>query len=740
MSSSLAGLFILATLFTGALLLWRANILGEQLNGSAQKASANLQGLQVRTRPTITSAAADRNNNTLTLTVNNDGNTSVGLSSFAKMDLIVLFDGGVPDPLELTYTPAITPDPGEWTRTSISGEFEPDVWNPEEELVITATFPGDDCYAGTVILSTPNGVEDSFPFVCSTLELYFHSEITTINSVEYFRLKNGIPADGSASTITSLFTEGQTGRVSPASNDGKFVYPLTNVTQIPAADWDITYRARRDKADQGFNWLTNAYDISIDTVSGSHNGADDSAILSHSTANFVVDGILLGDTIQNTTDGSSATVTAVTATTVTGTLSGGTQNDWDTGDAYIRAAPTSVWRDINLAPFVPEGATGAIVEVVESNNKDGRSALVRGKEDTRDYMSNAAFNEVRKKQHRWQIVKVDGNRNIQGFTEDVDVDFKLLGYTVGSDPGYIINSGVPPDVTPVQLNQWTTVDVSDYVDSDADGVILLVVHNKSEDKVYGIREVGATLVLFDEGLREWAYTMYLVGLNAQNHFEALVETADFRIYLVGQTKSSVNYYNLDATVADPSIGSWQTLDADDYNIPAISNGLILYVDTNSGTEELGFRHGDSTNDWNRDIKDKTHLQAGVGLNSANQWDMYMQNTSDDVRIAGYTRLVWMDIHTDVDVVVRQADGTIRATLATDVANTGNITGTDWQTYTTTLAFPGYTVVDPTDYLEIDLFAEATLNNSAESVSVEFRFDDPALGIVDQMKAEEMVIP
>jgi hypothetical protein len=284
------------------------------------------------------------------------------------------------------------------------------------------------------------------------------------------------------------------------------------------------------------------------------------------------------------------------------------------------------------------------------------------------------------------------------------------------------------------------VDVSDHVDSDADGVILFVVHNKSEDKVYGIREVGASLPLVDEGLKEWAFTMYLVGLNSQNHFEALVETADFRIYLAGQTKSSVNYYNLDATVADPSIGSWQTLDADDYNVPAISNGLILYVDTNSGTEELGFRHGDSTNDWNRDIKDKTHLQAGVGLNSANQWDMYMQNTNDDARIAGYTRLVRMDIHADVDVVVRQADGTIRATLATDVANTGNITGTDWQTYTTTLAFPGYTVVDPTDYLEIDLFAEATLNNSAESASVEFRFDDPALGTVDQMKAEEMVIP
>jgi hypothetical protein len=252
--------------------------------------------------------------------------------------------------------------------------------------------------------------------------------------------------------------------------------------------------------------------------------------------------------------------------------------------------------------------------------------------------------------------------------------------------------------------------------------------------------VGAGLVLADEGLDGWAYTMYLVGLNSQNHFEALVETADFRIYLAGQTKNSVNYYNLDAGVADPSIGSWQTMDADDYNVPATSNGLILYVDTNAGTHEMGFRHVGSTDDHNRDLTNKTHLQAGVGLNSANQWEEYMENIDDDVRIAGYTRLVRMDVHADLDVVIRQADGTIRSTLATDVANTGNITDTDWQTFTTTLAFPGYTVVDPTDYLEIDLFAEATLNNSAENVSVEFRIDDPGLGIADQMKAEEMLVP
>ena len=44
--------------------------------------------------------------------------------------------------------------------------------------------------------------------------------------------------------------------------------------------------------------------------------------------------VFVGLPIGNDTDGSSGTITANTATTVTGTLSGGTDNDGDTGDAY----------------------------------------------------------------------------------------------------------------------------------------------------------------------------------------------------------------------------------------------------------------------------------------------------------------------------------------------------------------------------------------------------------------------
>lgn len=68
-------------------------------------------------------------------------------------------------------------------------------------------------------------------------------------------------------------------------------------------------------------------------VYGTHTGPNDQSILTDSDKNWVP-GALVGQTIDNLTDGSSGTITANTATTITASLSGGTDDDWDTNDVY----------------------------------------------------------------------------------------------------------------------------------------------------------------------------------------------------------------------------------------------------------------------------------------------------------------------------------------------------------------------------------------------------------------------
>ena len=286
---------------------------------------------------------------------------------------------------------------------------------------------------------------------------------------------------------------------------------------------------------------------------------------------------------------------------------------WFTTARDLSLSTPGSWRDIDLLPFVPAGATGAIVEVVNTGTSDHR-AVVRGKEDSRDYVFGSSDQEIEGETHRWQIVKMNSNLLINGFTDSTLVDFKLLGYTTGSDPVYFT---LPFDLTPSTPDAWITKDISALVDADADGAILFIDSTAKKDRAYAIREEGSSFDTTNRELEEYGNTMYLVG----------------------QTKGSVVYYTDDIEVTDPPTNGWQPLDADDYAVPADANGLVFrVVDTSNVDRKLGLRHGDSSDDWVRkDIGGGTHLQAAVGISDANIWDEYVESSSVKVSIAAHTK-------------------------------------------------------------------------------------------------------
>ena len=72
------------------------------------------------------------------------------------------------------------------------------------------------------------------------------------------------------------------------------------------------------------------------SVGGAHDGANDASVLTDSGESWTTNE-WVGYTIVNTTDGSQGLITANTSTTITAVLEGGTDNDWDTGDAYLIA-------------------------------------------------------------------------------------------------------------------------------------------------------------------------------------------------------------------------------------------------------------------------------------------------------------------------------------------------------------------------------------------------------------------
>ena len=105
-----------------------------------------------------------------------------------------------------------------------------------------------------------------------------------------------------------------------------------------SADWIVPLK---DMAGGGLTFARHAWDlkrtvkVAYNRLSGSHSGANNAATLDNGLANFITSGVNIGDTVYNTTDGCTGRVATVAATQLTFTsLSGGTDNDFDTGDTY----------------------------------------------------------------------------------------------------------------------------------------------------------------------------------------------------------------------------------------------------------------------------------------------------------------------------------------------------------------------------------------------------------------------
>ncbi len=96
-----------------------------------------------------------------------------------------------------------------------------------------------------------------------------------------------------------------------------------------------------------------------------------------------------------------------------------------------------------------------------------------------------------------------------------------------------------------------------------------------------------------------------------------------------------------------------------------------------------------------------------------------------------------DTYFEIDVVVRKADGSLRATIGTNEATVW-IAKTDqdtWKTFSGTYSFPGYAVVNGSDYLEIDFYGGTDLGPASEPGYMQLSIDDSSLSTDNQTRIE-----
>jgi hypothetical protein len=94
-------------------------------------------------------------------------------------------------------------------------------------------------------------------------------------------------------------------------------------------------------------------------------------------------------------------------------------------------------------------------------------------------------------------------------------------------------------------------------------------------------------------------------------------------------------------------------------------------------------------------------------------------------------------HLDVDILVLKSDGAIRSTIAVNVANSADLAVTPLM-LSGTYSLGMYTVVDQTDYLEVDYYVDVTASTSGTLAYL--RIDDVSLPEADQTRLANIVLP
>jgi hypothetical protein len=131
-----------------------------------------------------------------------------------------------------------------------------------------------------------------------------------------------------------------------------------------------------------------------------------------------------------------------------------------------------------------------------------------------------------------------------------------------------------------------------------------------------------------------------------------------------------------------------------------------------------------------------HLYPLIGISEipAAKWTVYYRCLTSGG--GGFPRQDG-DVRFNIDILVREADGTLRATIDAGVAS-AYVDKSDegsWLTLNAYYDFPGYIVVDENDYLEIDYYGQTALGPDADSGYMQLSIDDNTLSVSEQTRIE-----
>ncbi len=288
----------------------------------------------------------------------------------------------------------------------------------------------------------------------------------------------------------------------------------------------------------------------------------------------------------------------------------------------VRPSTTTAWTDVDLSSYIPAGATGVVLHVI-NNYGFADYAINARKNGSTDNRTQA----VEANTHRWLAVGVDSSSICEVYIEHATrCDVLLCGWFTGADAVFQTNA---TDVSCSSTGAWTDTSIASATGSQT-AAGAFVEHVRSFAGTYGYRKNGSTDDRKIGSMHNWI----TVGVDASEIFETYIADTGQDAFLMGYLLPE--FCSFPTNAVDQSTGTTGSyVDSADVAKGDAVAALLQLIDTVSSNQTVALRAKGSSDDYYYAIKEQAF--GIVPTNTDQLVQQKISATSLDVWQVGYLK-------------------------------------------------------------------------------------------------------
>jgi len=173
---------------------------------------------------------------------------------------------------------------------------------------------------------------------------------------------------------------------------------------------------------------------------------------------------------------------------------------------------TGAWTDIDVSQNVSPSATGAIFQIINTDDGNDHNYGIRKKGSADD-----RYYTISPDASLYAIIGIDSNRKCQGKIASIYVDYFLIGYTqVGA--AFSTNA---IDKSLTTTGSWTDMDLSGTLPTGSTAAIFEIVNTSVTNYYFGLRKKGSTDTRNGD-IGGLTHHFFVIGVDANRKCQGLI--------------------------------------------------------------------------------------------------------------------------------------------------------------------------------------------------------------------------